>query len=165
MIGQRIRYDQHMWSWLSRWWRYNWRRMAGAVLFLAGLGITIWLASRGSGKTPASSGESTAYVVLAAFFQLAAAYFFAESGKPDGTHVGAAVLRLWRLANRVGRLSLDARDSAEHDTAAEVKRKMEVLAAELAYLTEDTVDSMSDWEAFSPDAQRKIKEIQKGTEE
>lgn len=142
------------------WWGRWWHRVAGSILFLLALGVTIFTASAASRTEPASGELSVSLVLLAGLFQLFSVALFSRSGRPDGVHAGASVRRLVNLTIRTQELSRAAQDAKGQDTAG-MRFALTDLSARLNYIAQDTLASVEDWTSFNHSAERKADEIER----
>jgi len=133
------------------------RYAAGAGLFVAGVGVTIFLACLPQ-DTVSTPLVSALLVVLAAVFQGASALVFRAIGRADPSLARTAVRRLIELTARTQRARVRAENAYETASAGEMKANMGLLTVELANIEEGVAGAALDWAEFHPEAIKKLQE-------
>lgn len=107
--------------------------------------IPVLLAWRGPESQPTPS-EVALFALLAAGFQMCAAWAFNRMGRVDLTHAGSSLRRLVGLANRAERATNNAGIAREKGLpVATVRDSMNQLSVELSVLQEGFVEVANDW--------------------
>lgn len=134
-----------------RWWKLHWVTLVGSVLTALSIVATVTLAWLGAENQPTRS-EVALYALLAAFFQMGAAWAFSRTGRVDLTHAGSSLRRLVGLADRAERATDSAESArAKGVPAATVRDVMNQLSVELSVLQEGYVDAANDWTDALPE--------------
>lgn len=135
----------------------TWRVWVGGGLFLAGVGVTIWLACLPQ-DTVSTPLVSALMVCLAAALQGASAFIFSGIGRADPSLARTAVRRLVALTGSAQRARVRAETAYETAQAAQMRATMGLLTVELATIEEGVANAALDWAEFHPDAIKKLEE-------
>lgn len=130
----------------------NWRPWLGGVLFLGGVGVTIWLAVVSSDPKTATL-INVLLVLLAAVLQGASVLLFNSVGRADPALARASVRDLLRLAERASEARVIAEDGFEQSkTQSVLKGDMGRLSSHLSYLEDGFISGADNWAQFHPEA-------------
>lgn len=139
------------------WWKLHWPQVVGSVLTVASIAATVTLAWRGAEEQP-TRFEVAFFALLAASFQVSAAWTFSRIRRVDLTHARSSVRSLFRLAGRAEDATASAEQArAKGVPAPEVREVMNQLSVELSVLQEGLVDATTDWTDALPELLRRPK--------
>jgi len=137
--------DAHpVWLWV---WRHR-RPIFGALLGLAGLAVTIRLATSANSDDPPSVATNVVLVLVTAAFQLGSAWLFMGAKPPvvHGAVVRGAIRRATGQGDRVQKARLLAEEAREKAlTRTELRAVVGELGVHLSYIEDGYVDGVQDW--------------------
>lgn len=131
---------------------FNWRPWLGGVLFVAGVGVTIWLAITSSNPKTATL-INVLLVILAAVLQGASVLLFNSVGRADPALARASVRDLLRLADRASEARVIAEEGFEESkNLTALRADMGRLSSHLSYLEDGYISGADNWAQFHPEA-------------
>lgn len=144
--------------------RVNWRRVAGVLLAVVGVLITLTLVLLGSQEEPPSASMQGLLALAGIVSQLGAAWLFSGVGKPDPALAERAVARLALAASRAKSLETQVQglyEGAEPKrTPSETRAGLGQISVKASYLADEIVEAIEDWNTFAPNAVTKSGALQ-----
>lgn len=137
---------------MRTWWAgISLRTKAGAVLAIAGAGLTALMALLSSRDHPPSASTYGLLALLAILAQLGATWVFGGEGKADPSMARRSVARLVAMASRAETARKQAELLSTKGTPpTDLREGIGHLSVHLSYLEEGYVQAIEDWRVFHP---------------
>jgi len=145
-------------EWTQEQFTVHPKRTFASVLSVASLGALAWLAIAGSSDSPPSAAVAGLVAFVGSVVQLAAAWLFAESGKPPKGVVLLAMDQLSGLRDTAISAETHAEAAFEKAPAGEVRDALGKLGVETSHIRSEVERAGRHWAVFDEYARRELEE-------
>ena len=129
------------------------RRIAGLIMSLAGIAVTVTLAILGSQEHAPSASTQGLLAFVAVVSQAGATWLFSSLGRPDPALADRAVSRLYRAAAWAQGLTRELQDLFENRrTPSETHIRLGQVSVKSSFLADEIIAAIEDWDTFAPSA-------------